>query len=405
MPTSLTWRERGVRLTQATQFPYAPSSTITIEQGGAFTMLVRHPSWAEGFGVRVNGEAVSAAEVNGYLPVSRTWSAGDVVEISLPMKVSVSELQNYTDYVAFKYGPILLGAKTGTDGLTGLFADESRMGHCASGEQKNIYSAPLLIGSRDALASAVELTDADSLFFRINGYYSDGKWDCLVLRPFSTIHESRYMMYWLNVEGEKWEAIQAELQAREDSVQLLESRTIDYVITGTQQSESDHSMKTSNSSKGSYNGEYWRDGEMFSYLLQTDGQTDGVTLMVRYWGGDGGNRQFDILVDNTVIATESLTGGKSEFVNVEYAIPAELLADKTSVRVKFKALEGNVAGGVYYLRLLRPASAAGIRPVAAMATHKAIYTLGGTKVERADTLPRGIYVVDGKKCVLMAKGR
>ena len=284
--------------------------------------------------------------------MTRTWKTGDVVEITLPMKVKVVPLQNYTDYVAFTYGPIALGAKTGTDNLDGLFADESRMGHVAGGEMKDLYSAPLLIGDRDKLADAVEMTDADSLHFRINGYYSNGKWSNLVLEPFANIHEARYMMYWLNVNGEKWEAIKSELEEREKAAILLDARTIDYVNTGTQQSESDHYMQQNGSNSGVYNGEYYRDGQQFSYQLQTKGKTHGVTLMCRYWGGDSGNREFDIMVDGKVIATEKLNGGRQEFVNKEYAIPDSLLEGKIKIRVKFRAKAGNVAGGVYYIRLL-----------------------------------------------------
>lgn len=399
MPTTLNWNERGVKLTQDTSFPYSQSSKITIEKGGAFTMLVRHPSWADGFSVSVNGQTVNVTEENGFVPISRTWAAGDVVEIALPMKVSVNPLQNYTDYVAFKYGPILLGANVGTDNLDGLFADESRMGHQASGLQKNIYTAPLLIGSRDDLAAAIEMTNADSLYFRINGYYSDSKWADLKLQPFSGIHEARYMMYWLNVDGDSWKTIQDQLQAQEDSVQMIESRTIDYVITGTQQSESDHDMQSSGSSKGTYNGEYWRDGDTFSYKMQTKGYSSGVTLMARYWGGDSGNRQFYIYVDNKKIAEESLKGGKNEFINVEYAIPDSLLEGKTSIRVKFKAKSGNVAGGVYYLRLLMPESALGLKTIAVdkKNTPTGTYTLGGVKVQGTSTPPKGIYIIDGRK--------
>lgn len=399
MPTTLTWSDKGVKLTQETTFPYAQASKITIERGGAFTMLVRHPSWADGFTVSVNGETINATEHNGYLPINRSWAAGDVVDIVLPMKVAVVPLQNYTDYVAFKYGPILLGANVGTDNLDGLFADESRMGHQASGLQKNIYTAPLLIGNRDDLASAVEMTNADSLYFRINGYYSDTKWAGLRLQPFNTIHEARYMMYWLNVDGDSWKEIQDKLQAQEDSMQRIENRTIDYVITGTQQSESDHDMQSNASSKGSYKGEYWRDGDMFSYKMQTKGYTKGVTLMVRYWGGDGGNRQFYIYVDNKKIAEESLTGGKNEFVNVEYDIPDSLLEGKTAIRVKFKAKSGNVAGGVYYLRLLMPDGANGVGTVRLdnKTAPTGVYTLGGVKMDSAYALPVGLYIVDGRK--------
>lgn len=354
LPTRLNWRDKGVALTQATTFPYAPKSAITIDKGGTFTMLVRHPSWADGFRVTVNGTAVGGAEVKGFLPITRTWAAGDVVEVSLPMKVSVVPLQNYTDYVAFAYGPIALGAKTGTDNLDGLFADDSRMGHVAGGKLYDLYSAPLLIGPRDSLEAAVEMTSSDSLYFRINGYYSDGKWSDLVLQPFANIHEARYMLYWMNVSGGKWASIKAELEAKEAAAQLLDARTIDYVNTGTQQSESDHYMQQSGSGSGAYNGEYYRDGQRFSYQLQTKGKAKGVTLMCRYWGGDSGNREFDIMVDGTTIATEKLTGGASDFINKEYAIPAPLLEGKTTIRVTFQARSGNVAGGVYYVRLLMP---------------------------------------------------
>ena len=195
-------------------------------------------------------------------------------------------------------------------------------------------------------------------------------------------------------------AIKAELEAAEAEAQLLEARTLDYVDCGTQQSEADHYMQVSNSNKGEYQGEYWRDGSGYvSYKMQTRGKTEGVTLMVRYWGGDGGNRKFDIKVDNTTIATVTLTGGKNEFVNVEYPIPADLLQGKTEVRVKFQAKSGNIFGGIYYVRLLQPAS-----DVSAIKTinfnqprcSQTVYDLSGRQVSSA-TLQRGLYIVNGRK--------
>ena len=360
LPTTLNWKEKGVRLTQETTFPYEPKTKITIDEGGTFTLNVRHPSWCEDFTVRVNGEIVQPTEADGFLPVSRTWTAGDVVEVSLPMQVTLQPLQYYTDYVAFKYGPILLGAKTGTDNLDGLFADDGRMGHIANGLQKNLYSAPLLIGDRDRLAEAVVPYDLSKLQFVLKNSaslhvenpvsgFSEGQ---ALLEPFANIHGARYMMYWMNIDEDGWNDICDELQAKEDAAQELEARTLDYVVTGTQQSESDHYMQQTGSASGSFNGEYYRAGQEFSYLMQTKGQTDGVTLMVRYWGADGGARQFDILVDDVVIATEQLVSGSNEFIHVEYPISSSLLSTKTQVRVKFRAKADNTAGGVFYIRLL-----------------------------------------------------
>ena len=407
LPTVLNWRDHGVRLTQQTTFPYESSSTMTIDKGGTFTLMVRHPNWCEGFKVTVNGEPVNGAEEEGFLPISRTWKSGDVVKVSLPMKVSVVPLPHYTDYVAFTYGPVVLGAKTCTTDLDGLFADESRMGHVAGGRLYDLYSAPLLIGNRDSLAGAVQMICQDSLLFRINGYYNDSKWNHLVLEPFANIHEARYMMYWLNVNDEKWNSIKAELEAREVEAQLLDARTIDYVNTGTQQSESDHYMQQQGSNSGVYNGEYYRDGSLFSYQLQTKGKSKGVTLMCRYWGGDSGNRVFDIKVDNVTIATEKLTGGQNDFVNKEYSIPDSLLRGKDKVRVKFQAHAGNVAGGVYYVRLLMPRDVAAAipsvnfnSPRSNLSAADGIYTLAGRRVAGSRSgLPRGIYIIDGTKVV------
>ena len=424
VPTTLDWKEKGVKLTQETTFPYEAKTKITIEslttnpiptgEGsnntlGTFNLNVRHPSWCSGFEVKVNGAAVNATETLGYLPISREWKAGDVVEISLPMQLTLQPLQNYTDYVAFKYGPILLSAKTGTDGLAGLFADDSRMGHVASGQQKNIYTAPLLIGPRETLLSAITPIEGNPLHFNLSATPQlsiINSQSSIELEPFANIHGARYMMYWMNVDGEKWDAIKAELEAQEAAAQLLESRTLDYVDAGTQQSEADHYMQVQNSNKGEYQGEYWRDGSGYvSYKMKTKGKTEGITLMVRYWGGDAGNRKFDIQIDNTTIATESLTGGKNEFVNKEYAIPASLLEGKEEVRVKFKATSGNIFGGIYYVRLLQPEKdATAIKSVNFNSPRcNAVYDLSGRKIVNNhlsnSQLHRGFYIVNGKKII------
>lgn len=400
MPTELQWKARGIRLLQDTRFPYEPGTRLTVEGSGRFALAVRHPAWCEGFALQVNGTSVQTREVGGYAIIDREWQSGDVVSVSLPMKVGVEPLPNVDDYVAFKYGPVLLGAITGTDQLVGLRANESRMGHVASGQQKDIYSAPLLIGPRAGLAAAVEMTNPDSLHFRINGYYNDERFADLRLQPFHTIHDARYMMYWMNVEGERWEAIRAELQAAEDARLALEARTIDYVVTGTQQSEADHYLQSSGSNSGSYQGEYYRDGQQFGYILSTGGCTEGVTLMARYWGGDS-NRTFDIYVANQLIATETLKGGKNEFVNVEYPVPANLLRGKRSVRVRFQAHQGSIAGGLYYLRLCtdKPLSIGEVHASVLTGNNAAhtVYDLQGRRVPEhlANSDQRGMVLVSG----------
>jgi hypothetical protein len=117
-------------------------------------------------------------------------------------------------------------------------------------------------------------------------------------------------------------------------------------------------MQTSNSYSGSHMGEFWRDARnsgYFSYRLTTNNETD-LTLMVRYWGNEWGNRTFDILIDEVKLVTENVTGkwNVSEFRNVEYAIPDSMVEGKDTIRVKFQAPSDGYAGGAFYIRLLRP---------------------------------------------------
>lgn len=112
-------------------------------------------------------------------------------------------------------------------------------------------------------------------------------------------------------------------------------------------------------------GEFWRDarnGGYFSYNLKTNGET-GLSLMVRYWGNESGNRTFDILIDNVKLVTENLTGkwNVSEFRNVEYKIPDSMVKGKESIRVKFQAPSNGYAGGAFYIRLLRPKDSVGVK--------------------------------------------
>jgi uncharacterized protein len=137
----------------------------------------------------------------------------------------------------------------------------------------------------------------------------------------------------------------------------LQRRTIDFVAPGEQQPEVDHSMQRQGSSIGNNLDEFWRDarsGGFFSYKLSTNKET-GLSLIVRYWGAETGNRKFDIYIDDQKLVTEDISGKWNErkFKEVEYTIPDAMVKDKETVVVKFQPLEGNTAGAVYYVRLAR----------------------------------------------------
>ena len=100
---------------------------------------------------------------------------------------------------------------------------------------------------------------------------------------------------------------------------------------------------------------FWRDASnqgFFSYLMSTQGKTK-LSLNVKYWGAEWGNRKFDIYIDDEKLLTVDNTQkwNQSNFQNEEYQIPEKMLTGKKAIRVKFQALPNNTAGAIYYIRL------------------------------------------------------
>ncbi|WP_327432779.1 beta-L-arabinofuranosidase domain-containing protein [Streptomyces sp. NBC_01236] len=112
-PTTLTWAEKGVTVTQTTDYPREQGSTITLGGGSAaFELRLRVPSWATGFRVTVNGRAVSGTPVAGsYFAVSRTWCAGDTVRVTVPFRLRVEKALDDPSVQALFHGPVNLVAR------------------------------------------------------------------------------------------------------------------------------------------------------------------------------------------------------------------------------------------------------------------------------------------------------
>jgi len=163
-------------------------------------------------------------------------------------------------------------------------------------------------------------------------------------------------MYWLSATRQEYDRLLEGLREPERRKLILDGRTIDAVNVGEQQPEADHLMKQQNTQAGAHREELWRNAPpdgYFQYEMKTDGRED-LSLMVRYWGNETGDRDFDILIDDRPFVAENISGkwNKDEFVDVEYEIPAEMLKSKTHVTVKFVGKEKNNAGRIFYVRLL-----------------------------------------------------
>lgn len=359
--SELNWKEKGIKIKQQTQFPFEEQTKLTIADGSSkFKLLVRYPSWVKDKALKilVNGKAVPyATHPSSYVVIDRLWKKGDIVQVVLPMHNSIEHLPNVSEYIAIMHGPILLAAKTGTEDLKGLVADDSRWGHIASGKKLPINKAPIIIEEDIAsLPNKIKAVAGKPLTFTASQVKLVNS-DNVVFEPFFKIHDARYMMYWMALSNKQYRSYIDSITILENQKLALQKRTIDFVAPGEQQPEADHSMQRQTSNTGNNQDEFWRDarsGGFFSYKLSTNRET-GLSLIVRYWGAEAGDRKFDIYIDEEKLITENNTGrwNQRKFQEVEYAIPDAMIKGKENVRVKFQPVEGNTAGAVYYIRLAR----------------------------------------------------
>ncbi|NLE66964.1 MAG: glycoside hydrolase family 127 protein [Lentisphaerae bacterium] len=106
---------RTVRLEQATDYPWSGNVSIRLDVDGPadFALALRLPGWCRRPAVRVNGRAVRLPAVTrrGYARISRTWKAGDIVELSLPMPVERVEahpaVRSDAGKIALQRGPLV----------------------------------------------------------------------------------------------------------------------------------------------------------------------------------------------------------------------------------------------------------------------------------------------------------
>ncbi len=113
VPSTLTWTERNITVTQATAYPKEDRTMLTIDGKGKFDLNVRVPHWAtKGFFVKINGKDVKFDAVPGsYLTLSRKWKKGDTVELRIPFSFYLEPVMDQQNIASLFYGPVLLAAQ------------------------------------------------------------------------------------------------------------------------------------------------------------------------------------------------------------------------------------------------------------------------------------------------------
>jgi len=358
IPSTLNWNEQNVRLEQRTQFPDGETTVLTVQSAASFMMKLRYPSWVRTgeMAVTINGVPQPIdAQPGDYISLDRSWQTGDEVSVTLPMHTRLEQMPDQSDYYAVLHGPIVLAAKMDPfeDEQLGFLADDSRMGHVASGPLCPPEKTPIFVSATDDFASKIEPVEGQPLTFKAPDLIEDTDRN-LQLIPFFRLHDARYIVYWPHTTPEGLEERRRAWSATEQARLALEARTIDRVVPGEQQPEAEHAFKGESTEAGVHRGRHWRHARgWFSYDL-TDPAQEAATLRITYSGEDR-NRHFDILMNGIKVATVELDGSQGDFYSVDYPIPATALekAVNGTLATRFEAHPGSMAGGIYDVRLLR----------------------------------------------------
>ncbi|KJK50666.1 hypothetical protein UK23_09730 [Lentzea aerocolonigenes] len=159
--STVSWR--GFTVRQETSFPETAATKLTITGSGTFELRVRIPGWAAGAQIRVNGTPQPPVTPGSYAWINRTWSSGDVVDVSLPMALHRESTPDNRAVQAVRHGPIVLAGAYGTN---------------------NLPSMPVL------QPSSIRATSTP---LQYTASASTGQ---VTLMPFYKVHGQRYTVYW-----------------------------------------------------------------------------------------------------------------------------------------------------------------------------------------------------------------
>lgn len=346
-----------VKVVQETQYPWDGKVKVEVSPAVVekFDVMLRIPGWAENMPVpsdlysyvngktnkiqiSVNGKSVDYSMEKGYAVISKLWRKGDVIEFTLPMDVNIVKANEKVEadrgFFSVERGPLVYCAEfpdNKGESLNLIFDGKSKF---------DVTRMPDLFDGVNVLTtSATRMTSKD--------HY----------KTFSTESDKLTMIPYYARSHRGLGDMTVWMPSNADLVrdELLEiARVTDKVLIGSETSEKQHKMKTLNSSSGGTNT--WRDANnngFFSYVMTVDPK-EAMEVVLTFNSRDGGNREFEILVDGKKIADQRLRSETfSAFIDKVYTIPTNLTRGKKTVEIKIQAMPGMIAGGIFGIRTQR----------------------------------------------------
>jgi uncharacterized protein len=334
IPSTLNWDEKGIELEQTTKFPYENSTAMVLKlkKSETFALNIRYPKWAENFEIYVNGKLQKTeAKPSNYVSLTRKWKSGDKVTVTFKTSTHLENLPDGSNWAAFVNGPIVLTAKTSTEDLEGLFADDSRMGHVARGKYIPLDKAYALVGEKGSYVS--KLKDLGNMRYKL---------DSLELEPFFEVHDARYQMYFQTYTKEDYKEKQAVLKQQEIDAIAIEAKTIDKINCGEQQPEVDHLYKGEKSDSGYDDGYFWRNTSSYISYQLTNKNQEGKSIEISFLG--------DFKLDNMAIL---INEKPAEIISKNEKLIRLKLDNSEVVNLKIMSKDGQKSAKLYQIRIVK----------------------------------------------------
>lgn len=336
VPSTLDWKEKGLKLTMNADFPNDETIRIRIDQNVSFDrdIVVRYPSWAapKSMKVRVNGaEKPVTASPGGFVRISHAWAANDEIEITIPCKLRLVDLPDDIHVSALFYGPVMLAANFGEVGQPDV-SDSHAPSEEITNPAPDPYFPELKI-SRKSLEASIRKTEG-KMEFTTRGLTKN-----YTLKPFYDTHHCRYNVYWKIADA-------TDMEKEKEIVP-------DHVIAGVPESENAHQLSTTGTSNtGAASFSFWGP----TYFRFRDANTSGSVsydmnllpyelpegknyyIQLTYFGSEpNGYGNFRIAVDGTNVAYQGSISylAPLDFAQRYYEIPRDLTNGKRKITVKF----------------------------------------------------------------------
>jgi hypothetical protein len=215
-------------------------------------------------------------------------------------------------------------------------------------------AAPVLVAPDQPVTNWLKPVSGKPGTFRTTGVGLKQEID---FAPFYQLPRRRYAVYWDMYAPAEWARKETEFRAREEKQKKLEAATIGFAQPGQMQAERDTNQQGEGSAPVRAEGHFGRNAtKWFSFDLPVDPEHP-LTLIVTWANENAGQSACDLLVDGRKLGERTGARRSPEqvirFSDVEYPLPADLVAGKKKVTVRFEATNGRSTPSVFGIRIVR----------------------------------------------------